>query len=264
MRGVVLLRALRDDRSRLAWWSLGLSAWTLVVVLLYPTLEGLELFEQLIDKYPPFLRAFMGPLTDLTTLEGFLSIEFFAWAPLLFAVYCIRGGVHAIRGEERQGSMDLLLGTPVTRWQVVVERYLALLLGLVVLTAASLGGIVVGIVATGASDAQLGRIIAATVNILPITAVMAALALLCSACLRRRPPPGPVVSAIVVVSYLVDGLAEISDRIASVRPVSMFHYYGGLVLRDGLVARDVAVLGAAATVLVLLAGLAFQRRDIAA
>jgi hypothetical protein len=44
----------------------------------------------------------------------------------------------------------------------------------------------------------------------------------------------------------------------------MFHYYGALVLRDGLVARDVAVLGATATALVLLAGLAFQRRDIAA
>ncbi len=264
MNGVVFLRAVRDDWPRLMWWSVGLGAWTLVVVLLYPTLKGIEGFQQLIDNYPPFLRAFMGPITDLTTLEGFLSIEFFAWAPLLFAVYCILGGVRAVRGEERQGSMDLLMGTPVARWQVVVERYLALMLGLVVLAAASLGGILIGVVATGASDADLGRIVAATVNIVPITAVIAALALLCSSSLRRRFPPGPVVSAIVVASYLVDGLAEISERIAIVRPFSMFHYYSGLVLWDGLVARDVAVLAVTAIALVMLAVLAFQRRDIAA
>ena len=123
MSGVVFRRAVRDDRARLLWWSLGLGAWTLVVVLLYPTLEGIDGFQQLIENYPPFLRAFMGPILDLSTVEGFLSIEFFAWAPLLFSVYCILGGVRAVRGEERQGSMDLLMGTPVARWQVVVERF---------------------------------------------------------------------------------------------------------------------------------------------
>lgn len=264
MNGVVFLRALRDDRRRLLWWSVGLSAWTLVVVLLYPTLEGIEGFQTLIDNYPPFLRAFMGPMIDLTTLEGFLAVEFFAWAPLLFAVYCILGGVRAIRGEERHGTIDLLMGTPVARWQVVVERYLALVLGLCVLAAASLVGVLIGVLATGATEVQLGRIAAATVNLMPITAVMAALALLCSASLRRRPSPGPVASAVVVVSYLVDGMAEVSDRLAIVRPLSMFHYYGGLVLREGLVAGDVAVLSVAAIVLVGCAVVAFQRRDIVA
>ncbi len=44
----------------------------------------------------------------------------------------------------------------------------------------------------------------------------------------------------------------------------MFHYYSGLVLWDGLVARDIAVLAVTAIALVMLAVLAFQRRDIAA
>jgi ABC-2 type transport system permease protein len=74
-----------------------------------------------------------------------------------------------------------------------------------------------------------------------------------------------VTVALLVAMYLVDALASIVDGLGAIRPLSLFRYYmGGDPLRYGLNPGDAAVLAAVAAFFLVLAVIAFERRDLAA
>jgi hypothetical protein len=59
----------------------------------------------------------------------------------------------------------------------------------------------------------------------------------------------------------VDALGDLVDELEAVRPLSVFYYYGSAI-EDGIDWANFSSISLAALVLVLLAVLAFGRRDI--
>ncbi|HEY0616738.1 MAG TPA: ABC transporter permease subunit [Kribbella sp.] len=72
----------------------------------------------------------------MTTGPGFLNAELFTLLlPAVFPVYGIGHGARAPAGEEDDGTLDLLLVTPITGGRIVLQKALALLTCLFVLGA---------------------------------------------------------------------------------------------------------------------------------
>jgi ABC-2 type transport system permease protein len=68
-----------------------------------------------------------------------------------------------------------------------------------------------------------------------------------------------------VVTYLIDGLANIVDGLNSIRWISPFKYYmGNDPLRNGIDPGDAAVLIGATALFLIVSLIAFDRRDLAA
>ena len=93
---------------------------------LLPTIEGIEGFQELVDQYPDSLMAMFGAsdLANIATPAGYLNAELFGFmVPMLMAVFAVGRGGGAVAGEERAGTMELLLSQPVSRSKLVLEKF---------------------------------------------------------------------------------------------------------------------------------------------
>ena len=143
----VLLKSLRDARRALMWWSIGLILLALMMMAFYPSIrESAEELEGYVEALSPEVMAlFAGEFTDITSPEGFLNSQlYFLMLPMLFLIFAISYGSGATAGEEDKGTLDLLLANPVTRAQVVLEKFAAMVLAALVLAVAFWAALAIG------------------------------------------------------------------------------------------------------------------------
>ena len=144
----VFLKSLWDQRRSLIWWGIGVAALTLITVLFYPSFSDMPEFNDLLGDEDSVMRAFVGDVSDLTSPEGFLNSQlYFLMVPLLLLVFAIARGSGAIAGEEERGTLDLLLSNPLTRSQVLAQKFAAMIVAILALTFVLWLGAVIGVVA---------------------------------------------------------------------------------------------------------------------
>lgn len=259
----ILIKTLRDLRGGLIGWGIALALTGALLIAVYPTFADMPGLQAMIDNSPAELRVLYGRFADMTTLEGFLAVEGFnMFLPALFLVYGILTGAALIGGEEERGTLDLVLAYPIPRWHLVAAKFAILTVATVILAAATAVGLVAGGLAVGL-EANYGRIIAGTLNLVPLTLLFAAAAFLVTCAGWGRGPAAGLVGALATGAYLIDALAPLSPGLeAPSRYLPFYLYGGGMPLRDGIDPRHVIALLAAAAVLAGISAWAFQRRDI--
>jgi len=256
-------RSLWDQRLGILVWSIGIAAVGVMYAAFYPTLNSPEMI-QFMEAYPKEIMDAMG-ITDLTSPEGYLGgTTYGILGPVLILIFAASLGGRAIAGEEEAGRLDVLLAHPVTRSQVVIERAAAMLVAL------ALAGLVLllGMTAMAgvAEFASIGvvNLAAASAQLVLLGLFFGALALAVGALTGRRGLALGVVAIVGVLTYFGNNLGPSVDWLAWSQNVSPFHYYsGGEPLRNGFQVLDSLVLLAASLVLVALAVIGFERRDIA-
>ena len=262
-RGGTLLalvwHTLRLQRRGALIWGLALGLYSAAIVATFPTFGDAEQMDQLVQMYPEGMREAFN-IEDMGTPEGFLDSQIFSLAPLALAFFPILACAGAIAGAEERGTLDVLLGNPLPRWQLVAGSFLA--------TALSLLGIlaVVGLLTYVTAvlldvDLSLLTTVGAVFNLWPISMFFGGLALLCSALFHRRALAVAIPGGMLFAAYLADVLGRISDDLEDIRPASVFYYYGSTI-KDGIDWSNFAGVTLAALLLALLAALAFSRRDI--
>lgn len=261
----VALKTLRDYRRSLVWWALGVVGFIALYAAIYPTVQDLPDVQELFDSYPEALRAFFGgsePL-DLSTPEGYLRTEAFSFLlPLIFLIFGIGAGAGAIAGEEDRGTMELLLGTPLSRRRLVLEKVAALAGAIAVLGAILWVSLWLGALAAG-MEISAGRLGAATVSVVLLALVYTMLAILVGALTGSRGLAIALSAGLALAAYVLDSLATLVEELETVQPLSPFYLYReGEPLSNGLDPVHALVLAGLALALALLAVPAFERRDL--
>lgn len=255
---ILMRKVLRDMRAQIIGFGLGNVLMAFFVTLVFPSYS-----QQFADfEVPPAVKALIGEVPSFATAEGFLTVEFFSWIPVLIITYAIIQGTAALAGEEGAGTLDLLLSQPISRRRVVLEKALALTIGVSLVALVSLLGFALGMmrVALGIS---WGRLALAVAGMIPIALTFAALALGMSALLPNRAAAAVVTTAVAVASYFLNTLGQAVSALDPFRPLSVFNYYpGGRPLTEPMPWNDVALLMALSLVFLSGAVWCFQRRDI--
>jgi ABC-2 type transport system permease protein len=260
----IALFAVRRKRFAPLAWGLGLGLMSLMVVAIFPSIQGSSQLDELINSYPDALKEAFG-ISDASfaTIEGYLAAEVFSLiAPFAAAYFMIHGLATAICGAERSGTLDVLLSAPMRRRQLLLgwlAGSAATLLGIALVLAAitQAGALVFGV------DLAVADTLAGALNLWPLGVFFGGVTLLLAGVWRR---PGVVTGAaagVLVAMYLVEVLGKLSDAMAEVDGLSAFHYYGSAI-EDGL--DLVACAGLlVAGLLAAAAGCAlYERRDIGA
>lgn len=259
----ILRKTLWDQRRSLIWWFLGIAALGIITVLLYPSIGAAPEMEELFEDLPPVAEVFMGDIVDITSPEGYLNSQLYALiVPLLFMIYTIAQGSGAIAGEERAGTMDILLANPVPRSRVVLEKFGAALVGGLVLALSMWLSIVAGAVIV---DMDIGFVLLseATLGALLLAYGFGAFALLLGCATGQRGLSIGVSAGVGVVAYLLNGFALVIDWLEPYRTLSPFYFYAGNdPLYNGLDPWHMLVLIVVTAVCVAAAVYAFQRRDV--
>jgi ABC-2 type transport system permease protein len=263
-RPLIAERTLRDRRRGLIGWAVGLAAYVVLQSSIYPTVRDSS-FQQALRDYPKEMKAFFGGAAsfDFGTAAGYLNVELFSLVlPALLVVYAIGVGASAFAGELQTGTLDLLLSYPVTRTRVAVEKFAAMVAGVVLLSAVVgaavlLAGVVIGF-DIGVIDTLVACAGAAMVAI-----VCGGLTMLVGILTGSRAAAIGVTAAVFAASYLAVGMAGLVSWLEPVRYASMLWYSNGSApLMHGLPLADHLVMLGACVVVGVAAVVAFRVRDL--
>src|ERR671921_2317025 len=124
-------------------WGAALGLYSAAMVASFTAIEGsADQLNQLMKAYPKGMLEAFG-VTDLGDPANYLHSQVFGLAPLALSFFPILALASAIAGAEERGTIDVLLGNPLPRWQLVAGNFIS--------TAISLLGIcaVVGLLIWG-------------------------------------------------------------------------------------------------------------------
>lgn len=254
--------ALRRSRGQIIGWGLTMLLLAMMMVSFYDTIaQDQEQWRELLEIYPEELLAFFGGVLDFTTPQGFLSIEFFSFMPLVLGVFAVLAGGGLLVDDEEAGRMDLILGQPVRRSSLFFGRLLALLVTAVLVCLMGLMGILVGMTW---SQMQLDLLTIASpfLSVLAMVLFFASLTLALSMLLPSRRMAGMIAGVVLVASFFITGLAELSDTVKAIADFSPITYYQGGEAMTELSGSDLLALLAPALLLALIAWWRFERREL--
>ena len=250
----------RMQRRSAIIWGVALGLYSAAMAASFTTFSGnAEEMNQLLKAYPQELLDAFG-IENLADVENYLNSQVFLLAPLALAFFPILTAAGAIAGAEERGTIDVLLGNPIPRWQLVVGSFAATALSLLVILA------ITGLLTWGTAvlmdvDLSLESTAAAVLNMWPVCLFFGGLAMLCSAFFHRRALAIAIPAFLLFAVYLVDSIGRASEDLEDLRPASVFYYYGSAI-EDGIDWVNFGGVTLVAFVFVLLAVLTFQRRDL--
>ena len=256
----LVLHTVRFQARGVLIWGAALGLYSAAIVASYTTFSGsADQMNQLLDAYPEGMLEAFG-ITDLGDVENYMSSQVFLLAPLALAFFPILTAAGTIAGAEERGTIDVLLGNPVPRWQLVVGSFVSMALSLLGILA--IMGALTHITAVLMDvDLPLKNTAAAVLNMWPLCLSFGALAMLCSAVFHRRALAIAIPASLLFAMYLLDTLGRVSEDLEDLQPFSAFYYYGSAI-EDGIDWADFGGLTLVALALIALAVLAFRRRDI--
>ncbi len=258
----LFLAELKKRGTAVLGWGVGIGAYLALILGIAPDLA--PQFANMDLASIPIYQAF-GITDDFMSTASLIAI-YVSFVGVTAAVYAVITGANALSGEEEDGTLEILLALPLTRWQIVVAKSLAIAVAtLAVLLVAFLGYVVVfpGVQADLEGDIALIDLFLSTVESWPLMLMFAMFSLFLGAYLPRRSHAMGVGLAVLIGSYLFNNLANQAGPLKELRPLLPFYYnQGGNVLTDGLDWGKMAVLTGAALVFFVLALLSFQRRNV--
>ena len=264
-RWPVLQRSLHDRRRSLTSWAVGIAAYLGLIVAFWPSIRGASEISKAIENYPDVLKEFFGGAAafDYTRPGGFLNTQLFSLLlPLMLSGFAIGYGASTIAGEERGGQLELLLALPIRRSRIVVEKTVAVAVGVAALTAVS-AAMILAVGALVDLDISVANVVAACIGSGLVALVHGWLALAVGAGTGNRAVAVGVSSAVLVAGYLIQVLGGLVDAVKPARVISpLFHGNGSVPINNGVPVWHYAVLGALSAILAAIAVQLFQHRDM--
>jgi ABC-2 type transport system permease protein len=249
-------------RGQIIGWGLAIFLLGLIMVPIYDAfaLEG-EQFEQLMEVYPEEIMAFFGDFVDFTTPEGFINVEYFSFMPVVLGIYAVLICSGLLASQEENGVLDLILAHPISRTSLFLGRFLAFVVTTIAILAMGWIGIMLPMTWSTMS-LPAGDLALAFVSLFAQVMIFGTIALFFSMVLPSRRMASMVAGLLMVASFFVTGLANISENLEAVAAISPLNYYQGGVVADGLNAGWVIGILGISVAFVALALLMFTRRDI--
>jgi ABC-2 type transport system permease protein len=256
-------KSLWDQRRGIGIWTVAIAAVGVLYAAFWPVMDNPDM-AAVLDAYPPELLEALG-FTDITSPAGYLGATSYGiLGPVLVLIFAAVLGSRAVAGDEESGRMDVLLAHPVERWQVVLQRAAAMVVAIALPVALLFVALVI---ASGPADFEsIGaqNLAAASVHLGLLGLFFGTLALAVGAATGSRGLAWGAVALVGILTYIANTLGPSIDAISWSQSLSPFYYHsGGRPLVNGFQPDDAAVLAVASLVLVTVAVLGFQRRDVA-
>jgi len=249
-------------RGQILGWGTTLGILSAYLLSFYDTLVAQRAqLEQLLASYPPELMAFFGDIGSMFTPQGYLTLEFFSYMPLILGVFAILAGSGLLTGDEESGVLDLLLAHPVRRSTMFLARLLSLLGATTAILGLTWLGFVIGLNWT-ALDLSWGELALPFASLGAVLLVFAAFSILMSMALPSRRMAAMAGGIGVVGSFFLTSLSRIDENLEAAARLSPLNYYqsGDAIL--GLNWEWLAGLTGVSLLMLLLAWWRFERRDI--
>jgi len=259
----ILGKTLRDRQRAVMGFGLGIVALSVWLGVMFTVMRESDDFTEFMNNLPAgLLSAFGIDSATFLSAAGFLSSYLFTlFAPLFVLFFVINAAANEVMAEERDGLLDMLLSSPVSRTRVFLEKTggvaLAALVLVAVLTVALL-------VVNPIFDLSLSvtGVLAAGLSLWLLGVLFAALTLVAGTFTGRSVVAGGVAGSVAFLAWFVSGFSDLYAPLETFDKASPFTWYQEPhPLTDGVGAGQVW-LAVTAAGLIAAATLMFRRRDL--
>jgi ABC-2 type transport system permease protein len=238
------------------WWTIviaGFAAWMVVVVKqmgdqLNTVAAGSSFMKELIARLGGGGASFNANLLS----------ALFVLLPLLLMAFAVTQA-NSWAADEDEGRQELVLATPQPRLAVLLARFGALTTATVIIGVLTLALTALAAAASGLT-LDWGNLAAATLSIIPLGLLMAALGYLFAGWLRAAVDTG-LLSFLLVIWFFISFVGPGLNWPDATLRFSAFYYYGTPLLH-GLPTGDTLLVLAVAAVALVLASMRFVHKDI--
>jgi ABC-2 type transport system permease protein len=239
------------------WWTLGIAGWGGFMIFAVQQME--TRLSSLFASSPAVMNLIKNiGGGDASFNAGFLS-AMFVFLPLFLMAFAVTQ-VNGWSADEQDGRLDLVLAAPQPRLWVLLGRFAALasaavLIGVVALLASAWAAAAVGL------KLDSGNLAAATLGMIPLGLLTAAIGYLASGWLRTAADTG-LLSFLLLIWFFISFIGPELNLPNTTLRLSPFYYYGTPLLH-GLSLTSLLGLLAVTTLALGLGALRFVRKDIA-
>ena len=257
MSTAIFTRALRDR-----WIGTTVGAVSLGLLLLFAMAVYRDIDLAVYTDLPEALRDVMGIPGDADVASLAYGAMLGSVGALAFGGLAISIGAGSIAGEERNGTMGLLLGNPTSRHTVLASKALALIVLIAVSTTVlwAFADITPRVLDVDIGDANVPAIM---VHLGMSTLLFGFLALAIGAWTGKSGLAVGASAGVMVLSFFAVGLLPLVDDLADLARIFPWYYYDGSdPLSNGIDVAHLAMLAAGIAIAAVVAWVGVQRRDL--
>lgn len=258
----VYTKTLFNLRWQLLGWTLGVVFIAAITMSLYNSLSQSGI-NSIIATVPDSLKPLIGSIDDYTTIPGYIGQQIFG--PNLYIITIAMSVILALGvtvNEEDDRRLQTLLSMPVTRTNAFIQKWLAVITVIVIVSASVIGGIYLGLLAVDKS-VDVSRIIQSTVAFALINATFATITFALGMFSGKRGLTVGLASVYAVACLVLSTLAPATDSLKTIDKLSLLHYYNNpQIMQQGLTTSHMLVLMVICFVILTLGLLRFQRRNV--
>lgn len=244
------------------WLGWAIAAVSIALFLLFGMATYREIDLSIYTSLPEAFRSLIGIADDIDVGGLAVNVMFGTWGALVMAGLALAMGSSAIAGEERDGTMDVLLSNPKSRSYVVLSKVGALVL------LAGLATVMLWIpvhpiawllgVEIGGLDVK-----ALSVHLFVNTVFYGLLALAIGAMTGNKGTATGATTAILALGFIAVGFLPLVEGGDEIRKVLPWYYFdGGDPVNNGILWGHVGLLVVGSVLFVIVAVFGFNRRDL--
>ncbi|MBW3604641.1 MAG: ABC transporter permease subunit [Actinobacteria bacterium] len=218
----VAARDIAERRTMATFVGAGIGVFALGMAPLFNSIE--QLLADAMALFPEEMTAVIGGV-DMATPAGWLNAEIFSvTAPAAILAMAIIIGARTVGGEEEAGTLHPLLGTPVSRTRVAVEKLLAMAVLVAIARALVFVGTIVGDALAG-TDIVWSAIAAVAAHLALFGIAFGAIATAVGAAVGRYKLSAVATGVLAALAWVTATFLPLSDRIADAAKASPWYYY---------------------------------------
>ncbi|HEX8033269.1 MAG TPA: ABC transporter permease subunit, partial [Ktedonobacterales bacterium] len=239
------------------WWTVGLGLFAGFMILV--TKQTVTQLQALLES-SSYLKNLITKVGGAEVgMNASILSAVYVILPLLLMTFAVTQA-NRWSADEEEGRQELVLSTPQSRLTVLLGQFGAVATATVIIAVVTLVVAVLSAAAAGL-DLDRGNLTAATLSIIPLALLMAALGYLLAGWLTTAVDTG-LLSFLLVIWFFITFIGPELNWSESVLRLSAFYYYG-TPLVHGLPVGDTIGVLAVAVVALALAAVRFMRKDIA-
>lgn len=252
-------------RWSVMWWAIGIFVFIFLNLIFYPNVkQQTGQYEQIMAQIPKSAQTFIADTSDLFSATGYLSSQiFYLMMPMLLGTLAIGLGASLVGREEKEGTVELLLGRPVSRARFIAAK--ALLGLLILLIVGVFGSLATAIMARLVGNAvPFGNVLLAGLASIVLAASFGAVAFMITMLGRgARAASIGIASIVAIGGYVLTSLAGTVEWLKWPSKLFPFYYYRpGEILKSTYHWQNMLFIVAVIAVCGVISFVAFRRRDL--
>ena len=256
-------KTIYDKRSFIVGWGLGMAFIGYLMTVFYPAFHQDNGLGQLINSLPPAFKGLVGNLDNLKEVSTYLGSQLFdIRMPIFLSVMTILLATGLTVTEEEKGQLRTLIGLPISRAGVVLQKWLAGLAICLIAMVATVIGIKIGLMTINESLDWMVLVRLGAMTGLLSAALLTIIFGVGLATGKKGLTTGLGV-VITVGSFLLTTFAQSVDWLSSYEKLSILHYFHATDIAKGTINLSDVILYCALIVIPLVfAFIGFRRRDV--